>query len=216
MRILRLTIVLLFNCFILMSLCGCIKRSIAYVDVISEFDFIKDVPNLQHKAGHDDLTFFIEKAGGKVDYLNNGYRIYKNDITINILLKFRDKYVASLCIIQNNIANKNTTNDAKGNNNPYRRKQTIFNDSNGYFLTEDQSRFNLRYDPSDSNANKDGYVLMPNVDINIEYSDAIECIETLKMIETVLKRLCPSAILRNTSNFYLIELNRIFERVEKK
>jgi len=94
-----------------------------------------------------------------------------------------------LDVISNNIANANTTRTAEGG--PYRRQIVIFqprstNASFGELLTgltepgtgvrvvgiiKDQSPFRLVYDPSHPDANRDGYVAMPNVNIVAEMVD---------------------------------------------
>lgn len=93
-----------------------------------------------------------------------------------------------LDVIADNIANMNTTRTANGG--PYRRKTVsfeqiqkpfaeYFNNSysgNGVRVSavhEDPSPFKLVYDPSHPDANEDGYVEMPNVDIVTEMIDMI-------------------------------------------
>ena len=94
-------------------------------------------------------------------------------------------------IISSNIANATTTRGklVKGEWIPYRRKmveveqngavpfsQFLKNEvgANGVKVTriaEDQTPFQPVYDPSHPDANKDGYVMMPNVDITKEMVD---------------------------------------------
>lgn len=96
-------------------------------------------------------------------------------------------------IISKNIANANTTRTSGGT--PYRRKMVVFKeqtkvpfstylskyskdllDKQGVKISgivEDKSPFKKVYDPGHPDANKDGYVLMPNVDIVKEMVDMI-------------------------------------------
>ncbi len=95
-------------------------------------------------------------------------------------------------VISKNIANANVTRTANGG--PYRRAMVIFEASNGqkpfseYLneasktmvggvkvsgIIEDTSPFKEVYDPSHPDANDDGYVKMPNVDIMAEMVDMI-------------------------------------------
>ncbi|WP_425449197.1 flagellar basal body rod protein FlgC [Dethiothermospora halolimnae] len=96
-------------------------------------------------------------------------------------------------IISNNIANVNTTRTASGT--PYRRKLAVFKENNkGAFgdilaktqnslerskgvkiskVVEDKSPFKKIYDPGHPDANEDGYVLKPNVDVVKEMVDMI-------------------------------------------
>lgn len=99
-----------------------------------------------------------------------------------------------LDIVSENITNRNTTRTENGG--PYRRKtvvleakapQTTFEQalarargesvSQGGVqvseIVEDTSDFKLVYDPTHPDANADGYVEMPNVDLTQEIADAM-------------------------------------------
>lgn len=90
--------------------------------------------------------------------------------------------------ISSNIANISTTRTEDGG--PYRRKIAVFQDNfeNAYDaatgkyekkplgvravkIDEDQSPFRMEYDPGNPDANADGYVEMPNVNILNEMAD---------------------------------------------
>lgn len=96
-------------------------------------------------------------------------------------------------VISNNIANANTTRTAEGG--PYRRQMVVFqpragqasfsqvlakeinaDESNGVRvvgITKDNSPLRRLYDPHHPDANADGYVEMPNVNIVSEMVDMI-------------------------------------------
>ncbi|MBM7559402.1 flagellar basal body rod protein FlgC [Marinitoga litoralis] len=89
-------------------------------------------------------------------------------------------------VISNNLANANTTRTENGD--PYRRKVVTFKEvlnkevnSNDEQLSgvrvstieEDDSPFRLVYDPSHPDANEDGYVKYPNVNVLREMVDLI-------------------------------------------
>lgn len=98
-----------------------------------------------------------------------------------------------LDIISENISNIETTRTEGGG--PYRRKMVVFQpiepqdfksvlskraqDANGKGgvqitqLVEDQREFKAVYNPEHPDANEDGYVLMPNVDLIKETVDAM-------------------------------------------
>lgn len=86
--------------------------------------------------------------------------------------------------IAGNIANINTTHDASGKVNPYRRKFVVFAPGQAddpskpgvhvASVEEDQSPLQSRFDPGNPDADKDGYVLYPNVDQSIEFVNALE------------------------------------------
>lgn len=93
-------------------------------------------------------------------------------------------------VISENIANIDTTRTATGG--PYRRRYVIFQEqaskpfsqylddslnntaAKGVRVSEiadDTSPFTLKYDPTNPDANADGYVQMPNVDLTTEMVD---------------------------------------------
>jgi len=96
-------------------------------------------------------------------------------------------------IISQNIANANTTRTSDGL--PYRRKMVVFQESQSIepfssFLSraksdfkksgvkvssivEDRSEFKLVYNPGHPDADENGYVRMPNVDIMVEMVNMI-------------------------------------------
>ena len=90
-----------------------------------------------------------------------------------------------LDIISSNIANANTTRTPEGG--PYRRKTPVFAEDlqrasggprlNGVrvvAITEDRSPFRPVYDPSHPDANAEGYVYYPNVNIVNEMVNLME------------------------------------------
>ncbi len=97
-------------------------------------------------------------------------------------------------VISKNIANANTTRTSSGS--PYRRQMVVFQENNASFsdylslysnsnglsdktgvkissIVEDKSPFKKVYDPGHPDANEEGYVNMPNVDIVKEMVDMI-------------------------------------------
>lgn len=106
-----------------------------------------------------------------------------------------------LDVISENIVNMNTTRTENGEG-PYRRKLVVFEADNGgtrfqdvlartrngrggrwsadprggvrvVEVAEDPSDFKLKYDPDDPDANEDGYVEMPNVNLVMEITDGM-------------------------------------------
>lgn len=100
-----------------------------------------------------------------------------------------------LDVISENVTNINTTRTEGGG--PYRRKMVVLEEENfdSPFrqaldkamgrrnsaqggvrvaeIVEDESDFKLSYDPENPDANEDGYVELPNVDLVKEISDAM-------------------------------------------
>jgi len=96
-------------------------------------------------------------------------------------------------VISKNIANASTTRATNGM--PYRRKMVVFRESRdnsfeGYlnsisskfngsgveidYIAEDESPFKLKYEPGHPDADENGYVMMPNVDVVVEMVDLID------------------------------------------
>jgi len=90
--------------------------------------------------------------------------------------------------IAGNILNVNTTRNANGESIPYRRRFAVFAPGTAsdpgmpgvhvQNVMVDQSAFQKRFDPGHPDAIKDGpdkgYVLYPNVDLSVEYVNALE------------------------------------------
>lgn len=121
--------------------------------------------------------------------------------TINIIGSGITAQHLRLDVISENVTNINTTRTEEGG--PYRRKMVVFQAqnatrdafrvamdrarngmvSNAGFETsggvrvveiaEDPSDFKLKYDPTDPDANEEGYVELPNVDLVKEITDGM-------------------------------------------
>ncbi|WP_456398991.1 flagellar basal body rod protein FlgC [Mesoaciditoga sp.] len=100
-------------------------------------------------------------------------------------------------IISNNIANADTTRTADGQ--PYRREIPIFAERfretmNGMIpagvevvkVAKDKSPFREVYDPTNPDADKNGYVKMPNVNVLREMVDLIAAQRTYEANATVI------------------------------
>lgn len=96
-------------------------------------------------------------------------------------------------VISNNIANAETAETENGE--PYRRKVCVLSERRSFSsvlgdqigsgvkvskITEDDSDFELEYDPDNPLANAEGYVQMPNVD---EIEEIIDLMEATRSYE---------------------------------
>ena len=98
-------------------------------------------------------------------------------------------------VIAENIANANSTSSTQGGD-PYRRKiatqESSFDRELGANLVqagkpiEDKSDFRSQYDPGNPNADKQGYVKLPNVDPLIEIMDMKEAQRSYEADLTVM------------------------------
>ena len=99
--------------------------------------------------------------------------------------------------IANNLANINTTRDAEGNPNPYLRKDPIFKPGGvggsrvlGVQVPEirtDPKAVHMVYDPTHPDANKDGYVKMPNINSIEEMVNMIDASRAYEANVTALE-----------------------------
>lgn len=86
--------------------------------------------------------------------------------------------------IAGNIVNANTTRNAQGQPVPYRRRFAVFApgqagnpEKPGVHVQDiklDQSPFQKRFEPGHPDADGDGYVSYPNIDLAMEYVNALE------------------------------------------
>ena len=91
---------------------------------------------------------------------------------------------ARLDTIAANIANANTTHDATGKVNPYRRRFVVFAAGQpnqparaGVHVAGvriDPSPLQRRFEPGNPDADAQGYVSYPNIDLAVEYVNALE------------------------------------------
>ncbi|MHC4640470.1 MAG: flagellar basal body rod protein FlgC [Planctomycetota bacterium] len=96
-------------------------------------------------------------------------------------------------VISSNVANARTTD--VGNGKPYRRLEATFetetNDISGVNLDEiftDMSDFPKIYDPGNPNADENGYVSMPNVNVPIEMMNLTIATRAYQANAAILKR----------------------------
>jgi flagellar basal-body rod protein FlgC len=100
--------------------------------------------------------------------------------TLTVSAAGMDAQTARLRVIAENLANQDSTGSSPGAD-PYRRKtisfETKLDRAEGVETVQvrqignDESPFNLRYDPSNPAANAEGYVKLPNVNSFIELMD---------------------------------------------
>jgi len=110
-------------------------------------------------------------------------------------------------VIAGNIANIDTTRTEDGG--PYRRKLPVFQERNGNIfgnilkgkmgygakgvevsnIVEDRSPFKMVYNPSHPDANEEGYVAMPNINLVNEMVDMIDASRAYEANATVFNTL---------------------------
>jgi flagellar basal-body rod protein FlgC len=96
-----------------------------------------------------------------------------------------------------NIANVSSTRDAAGLNNPYRRRFVVMEPTRvgdaqlpGVRVREiklDQSPYDVRHEPNNPLADKDGNVRYPNIRMEFEYVNALEASRAYEANITLLE-----------------------------
>jgi flagellar basal-body rod protein FlgC len=95
-------------------------------------------------------------------------------------------------VISSNVANAQTTDAGKGE--PYRRLEAVFEaeeEAGGVGLqkvVKDMSSFNRIFDPGNPEADEDGYVEMPNVNLPVEMINLTIATRAYQANAAVLKR----------------------------
>ena len=102
------------------------------------------------------------------------------DISASALLAQRTR----MDTIAGNMANMNTTRDARNQLNPYRRRFTVFASGQPgdaskpgvhvQSVESDSRAFRKVHDPGNPDAGPDGYVSYPNIDMTTEMVNAME------------------------------------------
>jgi flagellar basal-body rod protein FlgC len=113
------------------------------------------------------------------------------DISSSALFAQRQR----LNTIAGNIANMNTTRNVDGQKVPYRRKFAVFEEGRDTAgspgvrvgrIAEDKSPFRVAYEPWHPDA-VEGYVKYPNVELAVEYVNALEASRAYEANVTVME-----------------------------
>jgi flagellar basal-body rod protein FlgC len=119
----------------------------------------------------------IEHAAGPIDIAVSGLRAQNKQMEV----------------ISSNIANARTTN--AGNGQPYRRLEAIFKTQKDNItgvqiekIAKDMGDFTRVLDPGNPEADKNGYVQMPNVSLPVEMMNLTLATRTYQANAAVLRR----------------------------
>lgn len=98
-----------------------------------------------------------------------------------------------LNVIASNIANANTSRTANGQ--PYRRQDVVLTSRGlmsgvtiGGVAPDMSSEFKETFQPGHPDANKDGYVMMPNVELPVEMMNMVTASRAYQANAAVMKR----------------------------
>lgn len=94
-----------------------------------------------------------------------------------------------------NIANIDTTADATGAWKPYRRQIVVLGANGDARTCPDDSPFKREFAPERPEANSEGFVLYPNVDMSIEMMTLSQAALDYSMAATILQRIDPEVVI---------------------
>jgi len=126
---------------------------------------------------------------------NGDERIFDSSICRRALVQYRRMLHLRMCVIAENIANINTTRDARGEKHPYRRRRVVARNNASVQVESDPSPFLKRYQPAHPDADADGYVLYPNVDRSVEDASSLEASVEYRTVTRILQRFDPTMVL---------------------
>ena len=178
------------------------------------------------------LVKFLRDRGVKLETDANGLlRIYVHGSpeTIPAVVKFLGFIKKRMEVIVTNLANVNTTRDAEGK--PYRRKDILIDKDGNASIINDETPPNKRYDPGHPDADKEGYVSFPNINVMEETAGLFATSREYYLAERLLERCLPGNFVPDlvqisdsiqmvrwdAKHFREIEENRVrFDRIEQK
>jgi len=128
----------------------------------------------------------------KVDSLPGAYRVYGDEKTMALLARLYRQLGVQCDVCAENLANVHTTRTPEGG--PYKRKECILDSACEMVIIPGASCFKQVYDPKHPDANKDGYVTVPNVDPRMERKRIADALSARRTIGEIIKKLDPRAV----------------------
>jgi flagellar basal-body rod protein FlgC len=137
---------------------------------------------------------FLRDRGAKLETDANGLlRIYVQGKpeTIPAVVKFLGLMKMRMRVNLENLVNVNTTRDAKGKVNPYRRKEFLIDKDGNASVVSDETSPIIRYIPGHPHADEEGYVSFPNVSVSEEIVELYDALREYNLAEGLLERCLP-------------------------
>jgi flagellar basal-body rod protein FlgC len=153
---------------------------------------------LESQVKDTSFVKFLRDRGIKLETDSNGLlRIYVHGKTETFptIVKFLDIMKTRMMVLAGNLANANTTRPA--NVNPYRRKDIVIDQDGNASVVIDQTSPLKRYIPSHPHADKEGYVLFPNISASIEIVSLDQALQEYNLAESLLERCLPGNYIPN-------------------
>jgi flagellar basal-body rod protein FlgC len=172
---------------------------------------------------------FLRDRGVKLETDTNGLlRIYVHGTpeSIPAVVKFLGLMKTRMTVSLDNLVNVNTAGLANGKVGPYRRKGVLIDKDGNASIVSDETSPRRRYIPDHPNADNDGYVSFPNVNVAMEIAELYDALREYNLAESLLERCLPGNYIPDYSiqmarwiaaDFREIEENRDrLDRIERK
>jgi flagellar basal-body rod protein FlgC len=137
---------------------------------------------------------FLRDRGVKLETDANGLlRIYVHGTpeTIPAVVKFLGLMKTRMRVNLGNLVNANSTLDPNGNVKPYRRKELLIDKDGNASVVSNETPPRMRYLPGHPQADKNGYVSFPNVNVRMEILEFDEALQEYDLAEGLLERCLP-------------------------
>jgi len=154
--------------------------------------------------GEFSIASILRARGIPPEDLDDGsIRIQNTPETRRALLVGLSVTRTRLDVIANNIVNADVTRRSDGNPGPYRRQRVTLNASGSLRSIDEDSqaidREYWRYEPSHPDADSEGYVIYPDVDISAEMINMIDASREYDITVELLRRFNPDLVLSSRS-----------------
>jgi flagellar basal-body rod protein FlgC len=150
---------------------------------------------LEFQVKDTEFVKFLRDRGTKLETDANGLlRIYahRTPETIPAVVKFLGLMKTRMRVSLENLVNVDTTRDAKGKVNPFQRKAFLIDKDGNALVVSDETSPVKRYIPGHPDADEQGYVSFPNVNVLDEIAGFYGALGEYYLAESLLERCMPS------------------------
>jgi flagellar basal-body rod protein FlgC len=162
---------------------------------------------------------FLRDRGVRMETDANGLlRIYVHETPgiIPAAIKFLGFMKTRMEVIAENLANIDTTRDAREKSGPYRRKDLLIDKDGNASIVNDEASPAKRYSPRHPDADKDGYVSFPNISAGMEMMKLAETSREYYLAERLLERCLPGSFIPDAIQIPVWSAGRLGEIEENR
>jgi flagellar basal-body rod protein FlgC len=141
------------------------------------------------------LVAYARQHGAVVTSVEGGDRLEDSPASRKALVQYLNVARLRMDTCAVNIVNINTTRDAQGKPAPYRRRLVVMTAAGEAEIRVDDSPFSRKYEPGHPDADAEGFVKYSNVDMSVEYVDALEALNDYELATATLQRFDPTIVI---------------------